>query len=127
MENTLAEVNTGTDTARAVTPEGNDESKKTLRSSREETGTSFTLLETDAGRTIYANNANPITVTVDAAVSLADQVIGIVQEGVGQVTVAEGTATLRSKNGLKTQGQFSKIAVEFKTAAIATVYGDAVT
>lgn len=123
---TLAEVNTGTDTAKAVTPEGVDEAKKTLRPSREETGTSFTLLETDAGRTIYANNANPITVTVDSSVNLADQVIGIVQEGIGQVTVVEGSATLRAPNGPSTQAQFSKIAVEFKTAIIATVFGDTV-
>ncbi len=123
---TLAEVRTGTDTARAVTPQGVDEAKKTLRSSREETGTSFTLLETDAGRTIYANNGSTITVTVNSSVNLADQIVCIIQEGAGQVVIAAGTATLRSANGLKTQARYSKLAVEFKTASVATVTGDCV-
>lgn len=123
---TLAEVRTGADTSRIVTPQGVDESDKFLRPSRTETGTSFTLLETDAGRTIYANNGSTITVTVNSSVNLADQVVFIIQEGAGQVVISAGTATLRGANGLKTQAQYSKIAIEFKTAIIATVFGDAV-
>ncbi len=123
---TLAEVRTGSDTSRIVTPEGVDEAKKALRSNREETGTSFTLLETDAGRTIYANNANPITVTVNSSVNLADQIVFIRQKGAGQVTISAGTATVNSANGLKTQAQNSKISIEFETASLAYVDGDAV-
>ncbi len=123
---TLAEVRTATDTARAVTAQGMDEAKKTLRSSREETGTSFTLLETDAGRTIYANNASTITVTVNSSVNLAGQIVFIRQKGAGQVVISAGTATVEGANGLKTQAKFSKISIEFETASLAYVDGDAV-
>lgn len=123
---TPAEADTGTDTSRAVTPEGLEESRKRLRASREETGTSFTLLATDAGQHIFANNAGAITVTVNSAVNAANDVILITQYGAGQVTISPGTAVLRSANGLKTQAQYSTIQLFFKSDSEVIVTGDTV-
>jgi len=123
---TSAEADAGTDTTRAIVATGLEESRKRLRGSREETGTSFTLLATDAGQHIFANNAAAIAVTVNASVNTADDIVLITQYGAGQVTISEG-ATLRNANGLKTQAQYSTLQIFFKTASEAIVTGDTVT
>lgn len=122
---TSAEADAGTDTTRAIVATGLEESRKRLRGSREETGTSFTLLATDAGQHIFANNGSAIAVTINTAVNAVNDIVLITQYGAGQVTLS-GTATLRNANGLKTQTQYSTLQVFFKSATEAIVTGDTV-
>jgi len=77
-----------------------------------QTGTTYTLVLADAGKTIDIANASPVTITVPPD-STADYEIGtridIIASGVGLVTVAQGAGvTINSKEGnKKLKGQWS--------------------
>ena len=69
-----------------------------------QTGTTYTLALTDAGKLVTLNNASAITLTVPAnssvAFSVGDQ-INLLQLGAGQVTVAgAGGVTVNSAGAL---------------------------
>ena len=78
----------------------------------EQTGTTYTLVLTDAHKLVTLTNASPITLTVppdsSVAFTIGDQV-NIVQLGSGQVTVAAGEGvTLRSQGSkVKLNGIYS--------------------
>lgn len=77
-----------------------------------QTGTTYTLALTDAGKMVSLSNASAITMTVPPNSSVAFPVntrIDLVQYGAGQVTVAQGSGvTIRSSGGkLKLTGQYS--------------------
>ena len=77
-----------------------------------QTGTTYTLALTDAGKLVTLNNASAITLTVPAnssvAFSVGDQ-INLLQLGAGQVTVAGAVGvTIRSEGSkLKLKGQYA--------------------
>lgn len=77
----------------------------------EQTGTSYTLVLSDAGKTIECNNASPFTLTVPTGASVAFDTrtrIDIIQTGAGQVTVAgDSGVTVNARGGLKLQGQWA--------------------
>jgi hypothetical protein len=66
----------------------------------DQTGTTYTLVLTDAGKTVTLNNASAVTVTVPTNASVAYEtgtVINLVNKGAGTVTVtAAGGVTLNS-------------------------------
>jgi hypothetical protein len=76
-----------------------------------QTGTTYTLVLSDAGKLITLNNASPITLTVptNATVAFATGTrIDLTQLGAGQVTVAGAGVTFNSKGAkLKITGQYS--------------------
>ena len=82
-----------------------------------QTGTTYTLVLTDAGYLITANNAGAITLSVPTNASVAFPIgtqILVNQLGAGQVTVAAvtpGTTTVSGRNGLKTSGQYAMISL----------------
>lgn len=85
-----------------------------------QTGTTYTLVLTDAGGLITLANASPITVTVPTNASVAFPVgtqIGLIQTGAGQVTLAGAVGvTVNSFNSaLKIVGN-GGLAVLVKTA-----------
>lgn len=55
-----------------------------------QTGTTYTLVSTDCGKTIIFNNASAITCTVPASVLTANCYVQWKQKGAGQVTFSEG-------------------------------------
>lgn len=77
-----------------------------------QSGTTYTLVLTDAGKLVTLNNASSITLTIPANASVAfaigDQ-INLLQLGAGQVTVAAGGGvTIRSEGSkLKLKGQYA--------------------
>jgi hypothetical protein len=76
-----------------------------------QTGTTYTLVLSDAHKVVTLNNASPIALTVptnaSVAFSVGDQ-ISLVQTGAGQVTVAgAGGVTVNSTPGLKLRAQWS--------------------
>lgn len=83
-----------------------------------QTGTTYTLALSDAGRLITLNNASAITLTVPPNASVAYATgthIDLAQLGGGQVTIAPGSGvTLNSRNGLKLAGQYA-VATLIKT------------
>lgn len=75
-----------------------------------QTGTSYTLQLSDAGRFITLTNASPITLTVPSDASVAFAVgtrISFAQIGAGQVTVAaSGGVSISADPGLKIAAQY---------------------
>ena len=62
--------------------------------SNDQTGTAYTLVLSDAGKTVYMNNASANTLTIPTNASVAfpsDTVINIVMEGAGATTVTGDT------------------------------------
>lgn len=77
-----------------------------------QTGTTYTLVLGDAGKTIDLNNASAISMTVPPNSSVAfngGTRIDLIQSGAGQVTIVAGSGvTINSKGGaLKLTGQWS--------------------
>lgn len=95
----------------------------------EETGTSFTLSHaTHGGRTVMADNASTITVTVPNSVPLGF-VTEIHQKGLGEVVYSQGSgATLNPANNLQSDAQWAVTGLKTTsnadgTSSISTVYG----
>jgi hypothetical protein len=93
-----------------------------------QTGTTYTLVAADNGKTVYLNNAAGITLTLpqQSTTTLSEGFqCTVVQEGAGQVTVAlEGTDTLQSLNSAtKLSGQHAMGYVILRTAASPNVWG----
>lgn len=80
-------------------------------STNAQTGTSYTLVLTDAARVIEMNNASANTLTVPLNSSVAfpiGTVIDIFQIGAGQTTIAApGGVTINATPGLKLSGQWA--------------------
>lgn len=80
----------------------------------EQTGTSYTLVLTDAGKLIETNNASANTLTIPPNSSVAfatgNQIL-VIQKGAGQTTLAAGSGvTINSKDSnLKITGQYSAV------------------
>lgn len=110
---TSAEVATGSDTVRAVTPAGAAAVYSPIaRSINAQTGTSYTFVIGDAGKYCTFSNASAVTVTVPPNSSVAFPVgtqIDVGARGAGQVSIAAGVGvTIRSENSmLKLYRQYS--------------------
>lgn len=94
-----------------------------------QTGTTYTLVLADAGKTIDLNNASSITLTVppNSSVALASGTrIDLIQSGAGQVTVAAGAGvTINSKGAaLKLTGQWSGATLIQRSANTWVLVGD---
>jgi hypothetical protein len=92
---TAAEVATGSDTARAVTPAGAAAHYSPItRVTNDDTSTALTAALTDAGNVVFMNNAaaNVFTIPANATVAFAvDTQIDIVMEGAGVTTITADT------------------------------------
>jgi hypothetical protein len=96
-----------------------------------QTGTTYTLALTDAGKVVEANNAAAITLTVPPNSSVAfpiGTVVEVFQMGAGQVTVTAGAGvTLRVPNGAKTAKQYAVASLWKRDTDIWVVSGDTTT
>lgn len=74
------------------------------------TGTAYTLLSSDIGKTLCCTNSAAVTITVDAALPVGFHCV-IVQEGAGVVSLARAsTDTLNGQTGnLSTPAQFQSL------------------
>ena len=93
-----------------------------------QTGTSYTLALSDAGRMVTLNNASAITLTIPTESAVAfpvDTRIDILQYGLGQVTVGGAGVTIRSSGGrLKLSGQYAAATLWKKDANEWVLIGD---
>ncbi len=114
------EINTGTNTTKFVTAKAIEDSdlarmsdlSKVIVGINDQTGTTYTLALTDAGKLVTCENANAITLTVPKNSVVAfpvNTVITIEQKGAGVVTTApvDGDVTIVKYGGLKTAGQYA--------------------
>lgn len=93
-----------------------------------QTGTTYTLVATDAGRTIELNNASAITLTVPNSSSVSYPTgtqIAILQTGAGQVTVAgAGGVTVNANPGLKLRAQWTYAVLQYRGSNTWVLIGD---
>ena len=64
-----------------------------------QSGTTYTLVASDSGALVTANNASAITITVPPSIFSAGQVITVQQIGAGQVTFAQGSGVTITSTG----------------------------
>jgi hypothetical protein len=79
-----------------------------------QTGTTYTVLTSDAGKMITLDNSSPITVTVDASTALLiGQSVDMIQLGTGQVTVVfTGSGVVGNGTpGLKFRARYSAASI----------------
>ena len=81
-----------------------------------QTGTTYTLVATDANKLVTASNASAITITVPISVFSANDVINVQQIGAGQVTFAAASGATITSNGAtssapKLRSQYSACSV----------------
>ena len=96
-----------------------------------QTGTTYTIAATDAGKLVTFQNASPITVTVPTNASVpitTGSIIEIQQTGAGQVTVTgAGGVTITSTPGLNLRAQYSAASLIKVASDSWTLIGDLTT
>jgi hypothetical protein len=80
-----------------------------------QSGTTYTLVSGDNGKTVICSNGSSIAVSLDTGLT-AGFWCRIVQGGAGQVTVG-GSATSNSSNGKKTRAQYSILTIIYAGAS----------
>lgn len=89
-----------------------------------QTGTTYTLLGTDATKMVTLSNASAITVTVPNGVFTAGQYVDLQQIGAGQVTVASDGTTTITGTGTKLRTQYSAASLLCTGTNTFTLIGD---
>ena len=93
-----------------------------------QTGTTYTLVLTDAGKMVTLSNASAITLTIPTNASVAFPVntrIDLLQYGAGQVTVGGAGVTIYSSGSkLKLTGQYSGASLWKKATDTWVLIGD---
>lgn len=86
-----------------------------------QTGTTYTLVLTDAGKLVTCSNAASITLTVPPAASVAfpaGTIIDLAQYGAGQLTIAAGVGvTVQTSSSLKLRTQWSSACLVLSATA----------
>jgi hypothetical protein len=81
----------------------------------EQTGTTYTLVLSDAGKLVRCSNSSAIAVTVPTNSSVAyptGTTITIEQQGAGQITVSgDSGVTVNAYGGTKTMGQYAMVQI----------------
>lgn len=84
-----------------------------------QTGTTYTLVASDANKLVQLNNASAITLTIPPSVFSVGQSIDLYQLGAGQVTFAQGSGvTIRSTGATSTA---PKLRVQYSAATVICV------
>lgn len=94
-----------------------------------QTGTTYTLVLTDANKLVTCSNASAITVTVPPSIFSANDVINLQQIGAGQVTFAQGagvtiTSTGATSTAPKIRAQYSSCSIICSASNTFTIVGD---
>jgi hypothetical protein len=93
-----------------------------------QTGTSYTLALTDAGKAVECNNASAVTLTVPPNSSVAfpiGTVIEVLQVGAGQVTIGAGAGvTINTASSLTARAQWSVLGLRKRATDAWILTGD---
>ena len=93
-----------------------------------QTGTTYTLVATDATKVVTASNAGAITVTVPSGVFVAGDIITVLQTGAGQVTFTASGTTITSVGATaaapKIRAQYAAAQVICTASNTFTIVGD---
>ena len=128
-----AELTVDTDKKTVVVHDGSTAGGTPLAKERNplnaQTGTSYTLAETDKDAVVTASNASAITVTINNSVFAAGDRITVVQTGAGQVTFAAGAGVTIVSTGATAaapalRAQYSAATVIAQSASSFIIVGD---
>ena len=90
-----------------------------------QTGTTYTLVASDAGKLVTLTNSAAITLEVPASTFTAGQRVDVLVLGAGMVTATAGSGlTLNGTPTLVSRAQWSAFTVLFTSATTAVVVGD---
>lgn len=89
-----------------------------------QTGTSYTLANTDVNKMVTLYNANPITLTIPNGIFTTGQVVNIQAIGAGQVTIANDGTSSFTGTGTKLRTQYSAASIVCTGTNTFTVIGD---
>lgn len=129
----LAELTVDTDKDTVVVHDGSTAGGFPLSKQRNtvnaQTGTTYTLVLTDADNVVTASNASAITLTVPPSVFSAGDRITVIQKGAGQVTFAQGAGVTINSTGAtatapKLRAQYSAATVVAESATVFYIVGD---
>lgn len=131
----LAELTVDTDKDTVVVHDGSTAGGFPLSKQRNTvattSGTSYTLLATDADNVVTTTNAATVTVTINNSVFAAGDRIAVVQKGAGQVVFAAGAGVTIVSGGAtaaapKIRAQYSAAQVIAESASSFIIIGDIV-
>ena len=116
-------VNTVVNSSSVVTTNGYHQSQFVLNTTQ--TGTAYTLANSDSGTVIQTTNTSPVTITVPAT-WVANSRVLITQLGTGAVTIANAAGVnLGSRTGAYTIGnQYGTVSVYMANSTLAVVDGN---
>ena len=91
-----------------------------------QTGTTYTLQESDRDKIVELNNSSAITVTLGTAADAlpVGSNITILQTGAGQVTVVGSSVTVNSNPGLKLSGQWAAATLIKRASGVWVMLGN---
>ena len=94
----------------------------------EQSGTTYTLVLTDAGKLVVCTNAGDITVTVPLNSSVAfpvNTVISFKQGGAGQIIIEEGDSSIviDAFGGLSSAGEYAGLSLVQTDTDVWTLFG----
>jgi hypothetical protein len=94
-----------------------------------QTGTTYTLVLTDADNVVTANNAGAITLTVPPSIFTAGDRITVIQKGAGQVTFSQGSGVTINSTGAtatapKLRARYAAATIVAESATVFYIVGD---
>lgn len=90
-----------------------------------QTGTTYTVLNSDKGKLVTLSNVSPISVTVNTSTALSPgQRVDFAHIGVGQVTFVASSVTINATPGLKTRDRYSAVTLICTASNVYLLVGD---
>ena len=104
--------------------DGEDLTHATAQPVNAQTGTTYTLVASDAGKLVTLTNSAAITLTVPGNVFTTGQRVDCLVAGKGMVTSVGSSCTVNGTPSLVSRAQYSAFTVLFTSATTAVVVGD---
>jgi hypothetical protein len=93
-----------------------------------QTGTTYTLVASDASKLVTTSNASPVTVTIPQDVFTAGNIINVQSIGAGLTTISGGSVTITSTGASASapvlRAQYSAASIICTASNVFTVIGD---
>ena len=93
-----------------------------------QTGTTYTLVASDASKLVTTSNASPVTVTIPQDVFTAGNIINVQSIGAGLTTISGGSVTITSTGASASapvlRAQYSAASIICTASNVFTIIGD---
>ena len=134
VDTSLADLNGGT-TGQVLSKASNTnldfawiEQDDTTISFNAQTGTTYTLVASDASKLVTTSNASPVTVTIPSGVFSVGNIINVQSIGVGLTTISGGSVTITSTGASSSapilRARYSACSIICTASNVFTIIGD---